>query len=84
MDHSYMMIDFWSPWHWIVYVLFAAIVIYPIGRILARLGYSPFWCRSQIWWACGLWRWENGRGRGPIPADASTLAALPWQRTVSL
>ncbi|MBD3847449.1 hypothetical protein IED13_17245 [Bosea sp. SSUT16] len=43
MDHSYMMIGYWSQWHWIVFVLFAAIVIFPIGRILTRLGYSPLW-----------------------------------------
>lgn len=43
MDHSYMMIGYWSPWHWIAFVVFAALVLYPIGRILARIGYSPFW-----------------------------------------
>lgn len=43
MDHSYMMINCWPAWHWMAFVLLAAVVIYPIGRILARLGYSPFW-----------------------------------------
>ncbi|MBN9071789.1 MAG: hypothetical protein J0H34_09330 [Rhizobiales bacterium] len=43
MDHSSMMIGYWSPWHWVAFFLFAGVVIYPIGRILARLGYSPFW-----------------------------------------
>ena len=33
----------WSVWHWIFFAVFAALVLYPIGRILARIGFSPFW-----------------------------------------
>ena len=29
--------------HWIVFAVFAAILLYPLGRILGRLGLSPFW-----------------------------------------
>jgi hypothetical protein len=29
--------------HWIVFALVGAILIYPIGRILRRIGFSPFW-----------------------------------------
>jgi hypothetical protein len=29
--------------HWVVFLVMAALVIYPLGRILGRLGLSPFW-----------------------------------------
>ena len=29
--------------HWIIFVVMVAVVLYPIGRILRRLGLSPFW-----------------------------------------
>ena len=29
--------------HWIFFVVMVAVVLYPIGRILGRLGLSPFW-----------------------------------------
>jgi hypothetical protein len=30
-------------WHWVVFTAMVAVVLYPIGRILGRLGLSPFW-----------------------------------------
>ncbi|MBU6489088.1 MAG: hypothetical protein KGQ57_14890 [Burkholderiales bacterium] len=29
--------------HWIMFAVMAAMLIYPIGRILMRMGLSPFW-----------------------------------------
>jgi hypothetical protein len=29
--------------HWIIFVVVVAVVLYPTGRILRRLGLSPFW-----------------------------------------
>ncbi len=29
--------------HWVVFAIVAVLVLYPIGRILSRLGLSPFW-----------------------------------------
>lgn len=44
-----MMTDDWT-WmtgyglvHWIIFVAMVVIILYPIGRILKRLGLSPFW-----------------------------------------
>lgn len=44
-----MMTDNW-PWmtgygsaHWLLFVVMVILVLYPIGRILRRLGLSPFW-----------------------------------------
>jgi hypothetical protein len=37
-----MMADYgWG--HWIFFAVMAAILLYPIGRILGRIGFSPFW-----------------------------------------
>lgn len=29
--------------HWLVFAILAAVVLYPLGRILDRIGFSPFW-----------------------------------------
>ena len=29
--------------HWIFFVGMVALVLYPVGRILSRAGFSPFW-----------------------------------------
>ena len=33
----------WSVWYWIIFIIFVALVLYPIGRILRRIGFSPLW-----------------------------------------
>lgn len=43
MGGSEMFMGYWSVWHWILFVVFVALVLYPIGRILSRVGFSPFW-----------------------------------------
>jgi hypothetical protein len=37
------MMGYWSVGHWVSFALFVALTLYPIGRILNRLGISPFW-----------------------------------------
>lgn len=34
--------------HWIFFAAMAALLLYPIGRILRRIGLSPFWCVVAI------------------------------------
>ena len=29
--------------HWLFFIIFIIAIAYPIGRILRRLGFSPFW-----------------------------------------
>lgn len=29
--------------HWLAFVVTVAAILYPIGRILKRMGFSPFW-----------------------------------------
>lgn len=44
-----MMVDNWTDMtgygygHWLFFVIMVAVVLYPAGRILNRLGFSPFW-----------------------------------------
>jgi hypothetical protein len=44
-----MMMYGWSdmmvlgPVHWLFFIAVAAAVLYPIGRILNRIGFSPLW-----------------------------------------
>lgn len=38
-----MMSGGWGLSHWLMFALFAAAILYPVGLILRRLGYSPFW-----------------------------------------
>ena len=33
----------WTLGHVAVFVIFAALLLYPTGRVLQRLGFSPFW-----------------------------------------
>jgi hypothetical protein len=32
-----------GPVHWLFFIAVVAVVLYPIGRILSRIGFSPFW-----------------------------------------
>lgn len=29
--------------HWLTFVVMVVLILYPIGRILSRIGLSPFW-----------------------------------------
>lgn len=41
--YGWMMGPGWGSGHWLMFVLMAAVVLYPVGLILKRLGLSPFW-----------------------------------------
>lgn len=38
-----MMIGYWSIWQWVLFAAAVALILYPVGRILGRIGFSPFW-----------------------------------------
>ena len=66
-----MMYDMMSgPWaigHLAVFAAFAALVLYPTGRILQRLGFSPIWsvvAMIPLANLIGLW----------------VIAMIPWPR----
>lgn len=35
--------EFAGPIHWLFFLALVALVLYPIGRILTRIGFSPLW-----------------------------------------
>ena len=43
MGGEVWMMGSWSLWHWIIFVVGVILIVYPIGRILSRIGFSPFW-----------------------------------------
>jgi len=71
MGGSDMIMGYWSVWHWIVFAAFAALVLYPIGRILARIGFSPFWSVIAFipfanlvgLWVVALATWPRNQGK---------------------
>jgi hypothetical protein len=60
-----------SAWHLVSFALLAAAVLYPIGRILARMGFSPLWSIVALIplanllgvWAVALAPWANDKGQ---------------------
>ena len=32
-----------GPVHWLFFVALIGVVLYPVGRILSRIGFSPLW-----------------------------------------
>lgn len=44
-DYGYMAtwMGGWSLNHWLFFIVCVALVLYPLGLILKRLGYSPLW-----------------------------------------
>lgn len=43
MPQDWTMMSGYGFGHWAVFVLMAVLLLYPIGRILGRIGLSPFW-----------------------------------------
>ncbi len=35
--------DGYDSAHWLWFVVVVAVILYPTGRILSRMGFSPFW-----------------------------------------
>lgn len=33
----------YGPFHWLVFAALVAAIVYPVGKILRRIGFSPFW-----------------------------------------
>jgi hypothetical protein len=58
-----------GPWHWLTFVLFVALILYPVGRILARLGFSPLLSvfalvpivNLAMLWVLAFARWDRVR-----------------------
>lgn len=61
------MFAYWSTGHWIMFTLFAVLILYPVGVILRRIGYSPLWALLAFFpllniiglWFVALSRWPS-------------------------
>ena len=62
------MMGHWSIGHWLGFAVIVALTLYPIGRILNRLGISPFWSVLALipfvnlvaLWVLALSPWPRG------------------------
>lgn len=71
MMSGYDMMGYWSVWHWIIFALAVALIVYPVGRILGRMGFSPFWSVLALipfvnliaLWLLALSPWPRETGR---------------------
>ncbi len=43
MMHGYGMMGGFGILHWLMFALVVAVIAYPLGIILKRLGHSPLW-----------------------------------------
>ena len=43
MGGGVWMMGSWSIWHWVTFIVAVILILYPVGRILSRIGFSPFW-----------------------------------------
>jgi hypothetical protein len=69
-DWTHTMTGAMTAWHLIVFAVFAILVLYPAGRILQRLGFSPVWAVLALIPfvnLIGLW----------------VVAIVPWPRDVA-
>jgi predicted PurR-regulated permease PerM len=80
-------------WHLLAFAVLVAVVLYPTGRILARLGFSPFWSAAVLvpsanlaaLWSIVLFPWPSDEVRSVLAhiplANLAALwivALLPW------
>jgi hypothetical protein len=57
--------------HWLAFVAMVAVVLYPIGKILGRVGLSPFWSILALipfinliaLWVLAFSDWPRGAGK---------------------
>lgn len=56
--------------HWLVFAILVAVVLYPVGRILNRIGFSPLWSVLALiplvnllaLWVLAYSNWPGNRG----------------------
>jgi hypothetical protein len=77
-----MMMDGWmygyGSFHWFWFIVMVAVVAYPVGRILNRIGFSPLWAIAMFipllnliaLWILAFTDWpgdRRGEARNPSP-----------------
>lgn len=62
----------YSLLHWLAFAATVAVILYPIGRILGRIGLSPFWCLVALIPFINLIAlWALAFGHWPCDTDKS-------------
>jgi hypothetical protein len=66
------MMGYWmygyGAFHWFWFIVMIAVVIYPVGRILGRMGFSPLWSIAMfipvvnlaVLWILAFTEWPGG------------------------
>ena len=75
MMHDWVIPAMYGPFHWLAFAVIVALVAYPIGRILRRIGVSPFWSilvfipilNLLALWILALSDWPKERNKQPDP-----------------
>jgi hypothetical protein len=60
-----------GPIHWLFFIALVAVVLYPVGRILSRIGFSPLWsvlvfvplANLVALWVLATTDWPEQKGR---------------------
>ena len=60
--------------HWVVFAIMVAAILYPIGKILGRIGLSPFWSVLALipvvnlvaLWALAFTDWPTDTDKRPV------------------
>ena len=71
----------YGSFHWFWFILMAAVVLYPVGRILSRMGFSPLWSILLFFPVLNLialWilAFTDGRAERVVPRQCE-----PWSAT---
>ncbi len=73
---SWMMTGNWGVAHFLVFAIIMAAILYPVGLILRKLGYSPFWAVLTCVPVVNLiGLWVVALGLKPSDADLSKPVA---------
>lgn len=71
----------WSGFHWVMFVVLAVLILYPSGRILGRIGFSPFWSVLAFiplaniigLWVLALGAWPRDKEKASCMAGKGSL-----------
>ena len=72
MTNDWTGMEGYSLIHWLVFAVTVAVILYPIGRILGRIGLSPFWSLVALipfvnliaLWALAFGHWPRDADKG--------------------
>lgn len=74
MMYNWMDMSGYGLSHFLVFAVMVALILYPIGRILSRIGLSPFWSVLVLvpfvnliaLWVLAFSEWPSSSGRSSV------------------